>query len=89
MKTNVIVEKTDLCKLGHTMYEENGNLVILCNFTLANITEILLRSVLTCFGNEYKIVSSNDFYQEGDEEFNPSSVQFKTNLPFKTYIESR
>lgn len=45
----------------------------------ANIEEILLRSILKCFGDEYEIISSKDGYEDDD-------ILFFTNFPFETYM---
>jgi len=76
---NLIVGKEDIKKIGHTTYEEDGNTVIVCSIDTANIEEILLRSILKCFGDEYEIISSKDGYEDDD-------ILFFTNLPFETYM---
>ena len=55
------VEKEDIRKIGNVWSNENGFLAIICNGDTANIEEILLRTILKCFGEEYHIVSAEDF----------------------------
>ena len=75
---NIEVEKSDLTKIGSTLYEEDGNTHIICDVQTANIEEILLRNVLRCFGQDYKILNAEDFeWENGD-----IGILFKTNLPF-------
>lgn len=71
---NLEVFKEDLNKIGHTQYQEDGNVCIVCQIQTAHLEEILLRKVLKCFG-EYQITDTEDF---DDDE-----VKFKTNLPWK------
>ena len=62
------VEKEDIRKIGNVWYNENGYLAIICNGDTANIEEILLRSILKCFGEEYHIVSAEDFIRQVRDE---------------------
>ena len=78
---NLTVEKEDIKKIGHTTYGEGGNTAIICGIDTANIEEILLRNILKCFGNEYEIVSSEDYNGYGEDD-----ILFLTNLPFETYM---
>ena len=77
------VFKTDLRKIGHTMFPKNGLLTIVCNLETANIEEILLREILLEFGN-YHITDSEDFEWEMDGVEN---IIFYTNLPWDLYLE--
>lgn len=58
---NIQVEKKDIRKIGNTCYNEEGFLAIECDGDTSNIEEILLRSILKCFGDEYKIIETKDF----------------------------
>ena len=85
---NIQVEKEDINKIGYTGYKENGFLAIICNGDTANIEEILLRSILKCFGEEYHIVSAEDFiWQEDDYNEWDFDIEFITNLPYEKYDE--
>ena len=85
---NIQVEKEDINKIGYTGYKENGFLAIICNGDTANIEEILLRSILKCFGEEYHIVSSEDYiWQDNDYDEWDFDIEFITNLPYEVYNE--
>ena len=53
---NIDVKKDDIKKIGHTCYNEGGFLAIVCDGDTFSIEEILLKSILKCFGDEYKVV---------------------------------
>ena len=78
---NIEVKFTDLFGIGHTAFNENGKLAILCDVQTANITKILLRSILSIKG--YTIVSVDDFVWENGE----ADVQFTTDMDWKEYEE--
>lgn len=84
---NVTVEKNDIKKIGNTAFNKNGNLAIVCNGETSNIEEILLRSILKCFGEEYKVISSEDniwVNVKGEEVYD---ILFTTNLPYELFEE--
>ena len=78
---NVQVERKDIDNIGHTCYDENGYLAILCSAETCDIEYILLRSILQCFGEDYKIVAENC---EGLR----ASVRYITNLPHSIYLRT-
>ena len=79
------VNKADITRIGHTVYEEEGNTVFVCNPGIAGIEEILLRNILKCFG-QYEILDSEDIYPNelDDSEVN---IEFTTNLPWEAVVE--
>ena len=82
------VEKEDIRKIGNVWSNENGFLAIICDGETANIEEILLRNVLKCFGEEYHIVSAEDFiWDEDDYDERDFDIEFITNLPYEKYDE--
>ena len=82
------VEKEDIMKIGYTGYKEDGFLAIICNGDTANIEEILLRTILKCFGEEYHIVSAEDYiWEEDDHDEWDFDIEFITNLPYEKYDE--
>ena len=82
------VKKEDIRKIGNTCSNEKGFLAIICNGDTANIEEILLRNVLKCFGEEYHIVSAEDFiWDEDDYDEWDFDIEFITNLPYEKYDE--
>jgi hypothetical protein len=78
---NLEVKFTDLFNIGHTAFNENGKLAILCDVQVANITKILLRSILSIKG--YNIVSVDDFVWENGA----IDVQITTDMDWKEYEE--
>ena len=85
---NLEVKKEDIRKIGHTWYNKDGFLEITCDCETANIEEILLRNILKCFGEEYHIVSAEDFiWQEDDYNEWDFDIEFITNLPYEKYDE--
>lgn len=78
---NIEVYFTDLLRIGHTAFSENGKLAILCDAQVANITKILLRNILSIKG--YTIVSVDDFVWKNGA----TDVQFTTDMDWKEYEE--
>ena len=78
---NLEVKFTDLFDIGHTAFNENGKLAILCDAQVANMTKILLRSILSIKG--YTIVSVDDFVWENGA----ADVLFTTDMDWKEYEE--
>ena len=82
---NIEVVKEDIKKIGNTKYNEDGFLAIICSVDTANIEEILLRSILKCFGKNYHIVDSEDFIWPNEDGEDVIDIQFITNLPYEVY----
>ena len=82
---NIQVEKEDIRKIGNVWSNEDGFLAIICNGDTSNIEEILLRSILKCFGEEYHIVSSEDFIWQDDDGDDVYEIEFITNLPYEMF----
>ena len=74
---NLDINKSDITRIGHTCHSKEGFLEIFCESDTTNIEEILLRSILKCFGEDYRIISSNDETMD--------SVSFLTNLPYELF----
>lgn len=74
---NLDINKSDITRIGHTCQSKEGFLEIFCEADTANIEEILLRSILKCFGEDYRIISSDDESMD--------SVSFLTNLPYELF----
>ena len=82
---NIEVVKEDIKRIGHTCYNEGGYLAIMCDGNTSNIEEILLRSILKCFGDDYKVIKTEDYIWENDEEEVVFEILFITNLPYEVY----
>lgn len=74
---DVSFKKSDLKLIGHTCYEESNNLAVVCYLQTCGIEEILLRNILKCFGQEYKIIAKED----ADDE----NVVYITNLSYEEF----
>lgn len=84
----VEVEKDDIKRIGNTMSaDDDGNTCIICNGETSHIEVILLRSILKCFGEEYKILSEEDFVWHEDDTMEEWGIEIKTNLPFDKVLE--
>jgi hypothetical protein len=81
-KTPIEVSAEDIKKIGGTAFgDDDGFTHILCDLSTANIEEILLRSILKCFGEEYCIVACEDWeWDNGIQQ-----IEFVTNLPWESY----
>lgn len=82
---NIDVKKEDIKKIGNAKYNEGGFLAIMCDGDTCNIEEILLRSILKCFGDDYKVIKTEDYIWENDEEEVVFEILFITNLPYEVY----
>lgn len=76
-KVFIEVDKSDIMNIGHTAFNENGNLSIICKLEKSNFEKSLLRNILKCFGEQYKIVNTRDF-----DGYNQDDIVFETNLPY-------
>ena len=79
------VTKEDIKRIGHTCYNEGGYLAIMCDGDTSNIEEILLRSILKCFGDDYKVIKSEDYIWENDEGEVVYEILYVTNLPHELF----
>ena len=82
---NIEVTKEDIKRIGHTCYNEGGSLAIMCDGDTCNIEEILLRSILKCFGDDYKVIKTEDYIWEKDEGEVVCEILYITNLPYELF----
>ena len=82
---NIDVKKEDIKKIGNTKYNEGGFVAIMCDGDTCNIEEILLRSILKCFGDDYKVIKTEDYIWENDEGEVVYEILYVTNLPYEIY----
>lgn len=85
---NIQVEKEDINLIGHTSFNEKGFLAIIISVTDSGIKKILLRNILKCFGEEYKIVKFNEIWEKKNNVMNVTNIIISTNLPFSLYPQS-
>ena len=82
---NLDVQKEDIKKIGYACYNEGGFLAIVCHDDTTEIEEILLRSILKCFGDEYKVIREEDYKWNDDNADEVYEALFVTNLPYEMY----
>ena len=82
---NIQLEKSDIRKIGNTAFNEDGFLAIVCDGDTSNIEEILLRSILKCFGDDYKVIKAEDYIWEDSKGEEVYDILFITNLPYEIY----
>ena len=82
---NIEVTKKDIKKIGYACYNEGGFLEIMCDGDTCNIEEILLRSILKCFGDDYKVIKTEDYIWENDEGEVVYEILYVTNLPYELF----
>ena len=82
---NIEVTKEDIKKIGYACYNEGGFLEIMCNGDTCNIEDILLRSILKCFGDEYKVIKTEDFIWKNEEGEEVYDILYITNLPYELF----
>ena len=79
------VTKEDIKKIDYACYNEGGFLAIMCDGDTCNIEETLLRSILKCFGDDYKVIKTEDYIWEKDEGEVVCEILYVTNLPYEIY----
>ena len=82
---NIQVENKDIRKIGNTAFNDGGFLAIVCDGDTCNIEEILLRSILKCFGDDYKVIKAEDYIWEDSKGEEVYDILFITNLPYEIY----
>ena len=82
---NIEVTKEDIKKIGYACYNEGGFLAIVCDGDTSNIEEIMLRTILKCFGDDYKVIKTEDYIWENDEGEVVCEILYVTNLPYEIY----
>ena len=79
------VEKSDIWKIGRGCWGNNGGyLTIDCNVDTVNIEEILLRSILKCYGEDYTVTNVLEHICKDDEDL-IDGYTLVTNLPFEIF----
>ena len=82
---NLDVQKEDIKKIGYAWYNGGGFLEIMCGGDTCNIEEILLRSILKCFGDDYKVIKTEDYIWEDSKGEEVYDILFITNLPYEIF----
>ena len=77
--------KSDIVRIGGAAYQnDEGNCVIVFyeDDVAYQIEYIFLRNILKLFGEEYKIISEDEYVDEGEG----LSTHLTTNLPWDVYM---
>ena len=82
------LRKSDIHGFGHTAFQEDGNLVVAydVNDDSYHVNMILLRSVLKLFGEEYRIVKTEEWLE--DDDFSKGDIWVYTNLPWAVFMDT-
>ena len=82
---NVEVKKSDVWMIGRGCWRREGNfLAIECNVDTVNYDEILLRSILKCYGEDYTVTNVLEHICKDDEDL-IDGYTLVTNLPFEMF----
>ena len=79
------VEKEDILLIGHTAYEDDGNVTIICDTRYSGFSYLFLKNILKCFG-PYEIIDSYEKFTDEQDLLSVTDRVFRTNLPFKDYL---
>ena len=76
------VSKEDIKNIGidHFNDTDTNFLIVVSNGEICGIEEIILRNILKDFGENYKIVKTEDYFKDGNFD-----VWYYTNLPYEIY----
>ena len=80
------VNQSDIHGIGYKTINNDGFLTIVTDGSCYGLENILLRNILRCFGEQYKITDSYD-YERPDEpdDSDEMDVAWDTNLPWEIY----
>ena len=70
---NLQVTGKDIKKIGYKVFDNEGYLTIVTEGSCYGLEDILLRNILRCFGDDYKVTDSFD-YERPDEPEDRKSV---------------
>lgn len=75
--------KSDIHSIADTIYQEEGNCVFVFDGDLDafGLKRIFLRNLLQLFGEEYVIVSEDEYWDDKDQV----SIYLFTNLPWEMF----
>lgn len=80
---SIEVFKSDIKKIGNTVYESDDNQTcIICDVKTSNIEGILLREILSLYG--YKITETRDKFIGGDD-MKVCDIEFVTDMPWDEF----
>ena len=80
----LMIQPSDLFKVGHDVFEEDGFLNVLTYPETCGVDEILLRSILRYFG-DYTVTDISDVHW-GE---NHIDMALQTSMPWSEYLDIR
>lgn len=78
------VYKSDLNRIGHTIFDNGGFTTFICHGSTFGIEAILLREILLLLG-DYAIISEGDYLFGNLDE---CDYAFATDLPYSVYLNN-
>ena len=80
------VKQSNIHGIGYKTINNDGFLTIVTDGSCYGLENILLRNILRCFGEQYKITDSYDYERPDEpEDSDEMDVAWDTNLPWEIY----
>ena len=87
---NLQVKQSDIHGIGYKTINNNGFLTIVTDGSCYGLEDILLRNILRCFGDDYKVTDSYDCERPDEpEDSDEMDVAWDTNLPWEIYCNEK
>ena len=87
---NLQVKQSDIQGIGYKTINNNGFLTIVTDGSCYGLEDILLRNILRCFGDDYKVTDSYDCERPDEpEDSDEMDVAWDTNLPWEIYCNEK
>ena len=87
---NLQVKQSDIQGIGYKTINNNGFLTIVTDGSCYGLEDILLRNILRCFGDDYKVTDSYDCERPDEpEDSDEMDVAWDTNLPWEVYCNEK
>jgi hypothetical protein len=84
------VKGKDINNIGYKVFDNEGDLTIVSDGSCYGLEDILLRNILKCFGDDYKVTDSYDYERPvGPEDSREMDVAWDTNLPWEVYCKEK
>lgn len=87
LSSPLIVNREDICKIGHTANNNDGYFTVVCFFDTCDLKELFLRTILRCFGPEYKITDKYDCLCDCEKIDDIIYIVYETNLSWEVYCK--
>ena len=76
--------------IGYKVFDNEGYLTIVTDGSCYGLEDILLRNILRCFGDDYKVTDSYDCERPDEpEDSDEMDVAWDTNLPWEIYCNEK